>query len=426
MDIITYDEFNEIIFNNKASLLCGNGFSINFDERYKWDNLVNSLYSTHINLPSHYSFNVISNDIYKAVLSNNFKNVMKIIKRMRTKQQFYSIFVDAVDFLHTILDNTEAMEWFEINANKNLTFDFSISELLNNIKEQSNCKNLDGVNYEYWTVLIYCVIAMQKAPAELYSLNSENIFVKLVLAGGQFTIGNNDLFSNTITNGMYTYFRLLFAGNILLKGDSFHVELLQNWDKIDHDKINDFTNNFNSLLTTNYDNILDKITGRQVYHLHGKYLKEPQRVLGMSLGMQYNAIRYDMSTITIGDYFVSKSFFQTTAKVASKNINNSKIQIYDDMIMQAVYMKKTNVVAIFGLNIDNDYHIIRSIQERIADLDDPKIIYCYFTESDRLSFEETYSKCITYSDTLNQAVKNISVLYVDSKEIIDKVFVTKR
>ena len=293
MDIITYDEFNEIIFNNKASLLCGNGFSINFDERYKWDNLVNSLYSTHINLPSHYSFNVISNDIYKAVLSNNFKNVMKIIKRMRTKQQFYSIFVDAVDFLHTILDNTEAMEWFEINANKNLTFDFSISELLNNIKEQSNCKNLDGVNYEYWTVLIYCVIAMQKAPAELYSLNSENIFVKLVLAGGQFTIGNNDLFSNTITNGMYTYFRLLFAGNILLKGDSFHVELLQNWDKIDHDKINDFTNNFNSLLTTNYDNILDKITGRQVYHLHGKYLKEPQRVLGMSLGMQYNAIRYD-------------------------------------------------------------------------------------------------------------------------------------
>lgn len=426
MAIITYDEFNKIISNNKSSLLCGNGFSINFDERYKWGNLVNSLYSTHINLPNHYSFNVIANDNYKTAVGNNFKNVMKIIKKMRTQQQFYSIFAGAVDFLHTILDNAEVMEWFKINADKNLTFGFSISELLNNIKEQSNGNNLDGVNYEYWTILIYCVIAMKKAPAELYSLDSQNIFVKLVLAGGQFTIQSSDLFSDTITNGMYTYFRLLFAGNILFNGDSFHVELLQNWNTIDHDKINDFTNKFDSLMTTNYDNIMDKITEREVYHLHGKYSRETQRVLWMSLGMQYNAIRYDMSSITIGDYFVSKSFFQTTAKMSSKNMNNSNIQIYDDMIKKAVHMKKTNVVVIFGLNIDNDYHIIRSIQERISDLDNPKIIYCYFTEDDKISFEETYSKCITYSDTLNQAVRNISVLYINSKEIIDKIFVNKK
>ena len=44
--------------------------------------------------------------------------------------------------------------------------------------------------------------------------------------------------------------------------------------------------------------------------------------------------------------------------------------------MEAVHINNTNVVVIFGLNIDNDYHIIRSIQERICDLYNPKIIYC--------------------------------------------------
>ncbi len=426
MSNITYDEFNEIISNNRASLLCGNGFSINFDERYKWGNLVNSLYSTHINLPYHYSFNVVSNNDYKTVVSNNFKNVMKIIKKMRTQQQFYSIFVGAVDFLHTILDNQQVMEWFKMNVDHTLTFGFSISELLNNIKKQYTDNGLNGVNYEYWTILIYCVTAMKKAPEELYAFDLNNIFVKLVIDGGQLTISKSDLFTESITNGMYTYFRLLFASNILFNGDSFHVEALQNWDKISHDKVNGFTNKFDSLMTTNYDNIMDMITGRKVYHLHGKYSRETQRVLGMSLGMQYNAIRYDMSTITIGDYFVSKSFFQISAKMASKNKNNSKVQIYDDMIMEAVHINNTNVVVIFGLNIDNDYHIIRSIQERICDLYNPKIIYCYFTETDKLSFEEVYNKCITYSDTLNQSVKNISVLYVDSKEIIDKLFVIQK
>lgn len=49
------------------------------------------------------------------------------------------------------------------------------------------------------------------------------------------------------------------------------------------------------------------------------------------------------------------------------------------MLNENIEKNKSNVVMIFGLNIDNDYHILRSIQVHLAKLKNPQIIYCYFT-----------------------------------------------
>ena len=76
---------------------------------------------------------------------------------------------------------------------------------------------------------------------------------------------------------------------------------------------------FNYVLTTNYDLLVEKITDGAVSHLHGCYTRQPQIVLGQSLGVFIDAVRYDLSSILIGDYFVAKSFYATTVHMAQKD-----------------------------------------------------------------------------------------------------------
>lgn len=424
---ISYDDFIEQVSTNKSVFLCGNGFSINFDKRFKWYNLMSLLYSTHQTLARSYDFDVTPNSAMKNVVIKNFQDTLYEISKLNTKEKFEVIFEDAAAFAHSIVDSSKAIEWFKSNANNQLRFGYKISDMIEAIVEEAdNAKyeKYSSVNYEYWTILIYCVIAMQNAPEDVYLLNSENIFVRLVLIGGKLTLQGTDTYEKTITNGVYTYFRFLFSGNILLQGDAVRIEQLDNWNTLDLDKIRNFLDRFAHLLTTNYDHILDEITHREILHLHGAYNTDKYRVLGMSLGMSYNSTRYDLSTIVIGDYFVSKSYYQATAKIATSHPNNTSIELYEDMIKRVVEVDKSNVVVIFGLSIDNDYHIIRSIQTHIATVSNPHIIYCYYTDADKAAFQDTYSNVITYAPQLSEAVKNVKVSFMNSKEIINKIFET--
>lgn len=433
-EIITYDSLIKLISENKSAFICGNGFSINFDSKYSANSLSKSLFSIHNHLKSFQQYDVVSNTHFKNMKISNYKATKKVINRINTEEEFISLFSDAVKFAHSIISDHEIVKWLkENNFNLKLQFGLEQIHLVESLVKQAATNGVLNVNYEYWTVLIYYVLALTRASSELYLMDTSNVFIRAVLAGNSNPFYDSlktgmDLLIDVTTNGMYIYLRFLFASNILLHGNSFNVEELEKWSYYNINTIKDFLSNFDYLMTTNYDMLLESITQKNIGHLHGSFSKEKKRVLYESLGVYFNCIRYDLSTVIIGDYFLSKSFFQITMKLASTNSVNSNIKIYADIIKETIQDGKSSVVVIFGLGIDNDYHILRDIQIQMeaGNVYNPHIIYCYYNDQDKESFIKSYQKCITYSKGLNEYVKNkISVSVIDSKEIIDEVFLKK-
>jgi hypothetical protein len=83
---------------------------------------------------------------------------------------------------------------------------------------------------------------------------------------------------------------------------------------------------------------------------------------------------------------------------------------------------------IFGLNIDNDYHLLRDIQIYLGEksIVNPQIIYCYYSEYDRDGFNSAYEKCLTYSAELTKSIQeNVVVSVISSKKISEKIFFQK-
>lgn len=163
------------------------------------------------------------------------------------------------------------------------------------------------------------------------------------------------------------------------------------------------------------------ITDQKIYHLHGQFLIERNIVLHQSLGVKYNMTRYDISTILIGDYFLSKSFLPISANLAVKTGKNTKYDFYSKVLEKTIRDGRTEIVVIFGLNIENDYHLLRELQVFLeaGGIIAPKIIYCYYSKTDKESFCDMYDKCITYSAKLSESVRSkIGVYIVNSQDVL--------
>ena len=108
----------------------------------------------------------------------------------------------------------------------------------------------------------------------------------------------------------------------------------------------------------------------------------------------------------------------------NKNPRNKKIVNITRTVGKYIQEKQTNVIVIFGMNINNDQHIIRDVMlglEEIAEKN-PKIIYCYYNELDKIDFEKQYVSAITFSEEVNQKVRKIEVEYIKTEEVLDKYF----
>ena len=391
------------------------------------------MYKTHCHLKLNECYDIVSNEKYKTALRENYNATKKVIKRINNETTFFSLFSDAVAFVSSITENESVVLWLNDNGyNSKLTFGLAHNDLVYSIVEQAKTNGVMYVNYEYWTVLSYYILALKNAPQEIYSFDTNNVFISATLAGSNYSLLNEQLngtniYLETAINGMYTYLRFLFTANILLNGKSYDVVQLSNWKRYDINNVFSFLLNFDHLMTTNYDMLLEKITKRQVSHLHGYYSKKKKRVLSQSLGVFYNLVRYDLSTAVIGDYFLSKSFLQIVSKIAAKQPQNSNIEIYGDILKRVIEENRTEIIVIFGLNMDNDFRILRDIQIYLeaAKIKSPDIVYCYFNENDKNSFINGYDACITYSKELCDYIRNnIKVSVLDSKQLIEKVFVS--
>ncbi len=69
---LALSEFERLISDTNSSIMCGNGFSINFDNRLSMNNLGKSLYRAHCTWKAHSNYKIISNAAFKDGLETNY------------------------------------------------------------------------------------------------------------------------------------------------------------------------------------------------------------------------------------------------------------------------------------------------------------------------------------------------------------------
>lgn len=433
---LTLSEFEKLISDTNSSILCGNGLSINFDNRLSMNNLGKSLYNAHCTWKAHSNYKIISNAAFKDGLKTNYSGAKKVINRIKSEEDLENFFKCAILFANQIIEDGNVVKWLNNNGfDSTLVFGVSQIDILHEIISQAKTKSVLCVNYEYWSLVVYFVLALDNAPDDVYVLDKTNIFVDAVLAGGQYAFTKQQLklsgasiIAETVINGIAIYLRFLFAINILINGSGVNVTEFSNWDKLNIQKIDELFSKFEHLLTTNYDLLIENITGRTVRHLHGEYSKNKNVVFYQSMSVLLGMCKFDLSTVILGEYFGGKTFFMNTAQGCAGKFPNYSVQFYSKILEDIIRKQKTKTFVLFGLCADNDYHIIRDLQVYMGldKVQNAEIVFCYYDECAKNGFLDVYKKCITYSSELSDFVRNnIKLSLIDSKEILGKYFISR-
>lgn len=311
-----------------------------------------------------------------------------------------------------------------------MVFGKSELDLVESIARVGKKRGYKFVNIEYWSILIYMFFAINKIESEKYAFPQNNEFITLIKVGNinkyKIVSETDDICQFALSNGFNTYYRMLFATVILCHGKAVNFSELSNLSNLKLDKIKNFLDSYKVLMTLNYDYILENMSIRPVQHIHGQYvLNEKEYVYYQSLGVGLNFETYiSFSDILIGDYFMNKTF-AGIVNVMNKNPLNKKIAHIVKIVSNCMEKDEIEVVVIFGMNIDNDQHIIRDIMLRFSDMPskDVKIIYCYFTEEDRDTFNEQYEASITFRKDVSHKVKKTELLYIKTQDILQEYFI---
>ena len=102
MEEINVIEMNRIIHEDNSAFLCGNGFSMNFDEDFC--NIFDRLYEAHKELIKNSKYETKSNIYFSKKCKGNFNNVKQYL-RDSSKNDLYEIFDDGIIFSKYILEN---------------------------------------------------------------------------------------------------------------------------------------------------------------------------------------------------------------------------------------------------------------------------------------------------------------------------------
>ncbi|WP_326910719.1 hypothetical protein [Sedimentibacter sp. MB31-C6] len=423
-------DFQNIINNKKCAFLCGNGFSINFDNDYKY--IYDSLLKAHKKIIHNAKLEPYPNKISTKVLTDNFNSIKQEMYNYN-QFDFDKIFNDGIRFAESILENEEIVkELYKNGLLNDLNFDISQLSLAKNIVTKGRRYGYKYVNIEYWTILIYFYYVIKRVNSEKYQFPSENKFIYLIRVGSKNSnpiLGDSgkNLNQFIMTNGFNLYYRTLFSTAILCDGKSVYCSKLTNLNIINKKTLIPFLDSFKILMTLNYDHILEYLTGRDVTHIHGEYIVgKKQYVWYCSLGIEDQGHYISFSDILVGDYFVNKIF----ASVMNSNMDGigdiKQTVKFSQSIEKNIRMNNVTHIVIFGMNIDNDQHIIMNIMLSLEDRINQGvgIIYCYHKESDREIFEKEYQKeVITFKNRdVAERVSQIPIYYIKSQDILDNYF----
>lgn len=424
MRIIDINEYKDIVSKNTSAILCGNGLSMNFDTGYC--SIFDKYYESNKEIYGIHKYSVIGRDDFKGALKNNFRAVMKQLKDL-DRDGYYKIFDDAYLFASSIVCNKQLCEYlFENKVVSNLVFGISQIDLVQSIHNAYKNKGPAYVNIEHWTILVFFYYALRDIDKSIYQFPTNNSFIDIIRIGDS----NNHLFDikkdnniNSLINGFLIYYRFLVAYTVFNNGKSVTCKNLDKIDSLDIASIKEFFSFFDMVLTTNYDHIIEGVIDREAIHIHGSYVvNQNEYVFSQNLSISYNYKEYGFSDMTIGDYFLFKTFLPVVNNLAKgKNkIIHSLSEQFADLFMN----KKVNTVSLFGLNIDNDQHIIRNLLLELynAKVEKPQIIYCYFVDKERDDFESNFWKVITFREDVNEYCRDIELIYVKTQDILNDFF----
>lgn len=427
MNLLKICDLRKIIAKNRCAFLCGNGFSINFDDDYKY--IYENLLKAHMKVIHDAMIEVHANKIVTKIFTDNFSNVKEHIHNY-SQYDLDRLFNDGIEFAKSISENKGIIDDL-INGNflSQLVFDRCSLSLVEIIATVGNEKGYKSVNIEYWTILIYFYYAIKRLNSEKYQFPLSNEFIRLLEIGAKnnnFLIndGGKDLYQFVMANGFNIYYRLLFSTAILCDGKSVDCSRLTRINIIQTEKLICFLNSFELLMTLNYDHILEYLTGRNVTHIHGKYIVgRKEYVWCCSLRIKEHGHYISLSDILIGDYFINKTFAGITNSMV-KVEGISKTITFSESIDKNIRNNNIEYVLLFGMNIDNDQHIIRNIMLSLEDRirQDVGIIYCYFDKRDVDIFDSEYKKVITFSKEVSERVRKIPLYYIKTQDILDTYF----
>lgn len=274
-------------------------------------------------------YDVKANNLFKKVFKDNYKNVCNYVYTYKQKD-IGEVFLSGVDFAESIIKDEDLIKKLnDMGYIHKLVFGKSELDLVESIARVGKKRGYKFVNIEYWSILIYMFFAINETDSEEYAFPSNNEFITLIKVGyinkNKIVTETGDIHQFALSNGFNTYYRMLFATAILCNGKAVNFSKLNNLSNLKVDKIKSFLDNFNVLLTLNYDHILENMSMRPVQHIHGQYvLNEKEYVYYQSLGVGLNLETYvSFSDILIGDYFTNKTF-AGIVNVMNKNPINKR------------------------------------------------------------------------------------------------------
>jgi len=320
--------------------------------------------------------------------------------------------------------------WEEKLINQ-LTFGLSQIDIVKQICKIGRMKGIEYVNIEHWTILIYFYFAINHLSCTCYKFPSNNSFIIAVKMGNRSRISltneENQVIENTILNGFTTYYRMLFSTAIFANGKAINIATLNNINNLNIDNIKSLLEKFNLLISLNFDHIIDSLVSREVEHLHGKFVyNKKEYVFAQSLGMRYSDGYVSFSDILMGDYFVFKSMLPIISKSSQQgNHFNKRIPHFSQRTDEIIHENNIRTVVIFGMNIENDQHVLRNLILAFYNLkqNNPQIIYCYFNEQEKEDFSNEFNAVLTFSNEVNEYANKIEVSYIRSQEILERYFV---
>lgn len=429
-EIGTY-EFNNIIENNNIALLCGNGFSMNFDSSF--GNIFDRLYESHLIWKRNCEYNVKAGDLFKNKLKGNYDSLKRYLLNFN-ESQIREIFDDGLVFAKFVTNDSNLVnqlreeEWV-----KKLEFGIDELDIAFNIAKEEDTSR---INIEYWTILVQIYYAIKYCNSN-YKFPESNRFITSVEQGdavkgsflGENPKNNIKASEQAMLNGFTTYYRFLFCISIFNNGKYMNINNMDRVSTLDLDKIRNFLEKFDSIFTTNYDTILEKILlDRSIIHLHGQFSFDAiEYCYHQSLSLKLdNGSMVSFSDILIGDYFVNKTIRPVVSTLASKKfLENKKSLNINEMLEKEINKNNVNTFFILGLNIDNDQHILKGIMSNLyfSEIENPKIVFSYYQESDKQIFEEQLEKCITFNEAMNRYCNEIDIYFINTRYgILDKYF----
>ena len=434
---ICVDNLSNSLSKNNIAFLCGNGFSINFDDYFKDIFNLNKLYKAHNYIKLNSEYRLKANKIFSSKFNENFSSIMEYTSNFK-KADLDKVFNDGLKLAKYIYNN----ESIKRNLKKNGYIDSNkFINQLEILRLISNENKIEYINLEYWTVLMYIVLCIDDMNIDINL--SENLFIKLVRVGNKKKYsfinnkGNNSfrIFESYIGNGFNIYYRFLICTVIFNYGKFLDIEQLSNIKNgsKDLEKIKCFLGSFKLLITTNYDNIIDLVTKDidiDKKHIHGEFIinKGNEYVYNQSLGIYFNENNdyVSISDILLGDYLVKNMshVLYTLSYMQDNDKINKEMTFINNIISNQINKNNIDTFLIFGLNIENDQHLLTSIISGFEQnsVKNPKIIFSYFRKEEKDIFLRELSKIESIPQISNEYLKKLSIEFIQTNEILEMYF----